>query len=116
MSNNILEDVKNHIGANGDNYYDDQILSHVNTVFMIFYQEGIGQQESAFVADENSMWSEFIIDENLQGVKDAMYSRIKMLFDTPQNSNTYEATKNNIDELEWRLNCYSDFINSFEKS
>lgn len=113
---NILEDVKSHIGAEGDTYFDDQVLTHINTVFMIFWQEGIMSPNSnAFIASKDTNWSDFITEGNIQGVKDAMYNRVKMLFDPPQNSNAYEATKNNIDELEWRLNCYSDFRESFNE-
>lgn len=108
MADTILEDVKLHIGAEGDNYFDDQILTHINTTFMIFWQEGIGQQSVAFIANNESTWDDFITDENMMAVKDAMYSRVKLLFDPPQNSNAYEATKNNSSELEWRLYCYSD--------
>lgn len=104
----ILESVKKDLGASEwDDAFDSTLIRHINTVFMILNQLGVGR--IGFVADKDSTWDEFIDGGgDIEGVKTYVYKRVKLLFDPSQSSSANDADKAICDELEWRLNVAVD--------
>ena len=110
MNDSILESVKKLIG--GYIYgaaFDSDLIMHINTVFTILYQLGIGPEEGFAIEDDSATWSDYISDVKLlNGVKSYMGSKVRMMFDPPTNSVLADAINRNIAELEWRLNVMVD--------
>lgn len=102
----ILTSIKKLLGiAEEYTNFDADIIMHINTVFMVLSQLGIGPSNGFRIEDESATWDEYIQDtDNLDAVKSYMHLKVKLLFDPPLNSAIIEAMKQQINELEWRLN------------
>lgn len=109
MNNSILNTIKEMIGIEiEETAFDNDIIVHINTVFFILNQLGVGPSEPFIIQDEYATWDSFISDStNLESIKTYMYLKVKLLFDPPLNSSVIESMKKTIDELEWRLNVIS---------
>ena len=107
---NILNSIKAALGITEDyTHFDQQILMHINSVFMILNQLGVGPVKG-FVADQDSEWSSFFKDRDLQQelVKSYMYLKVRLLFDPPTNSFVVDSMQRQVNEYEWRLNVLVD--------
>lgn len=113
MNDSILTSIKKLLGiAEEYDNFDADIIMHINSVFMILNQLGIGPSEGFRIEDKTTEWSEYVSeDENLDAVKTYMHLRVKMLFDPPQGSGVMESYNRSINELEWRLNVTTDYHN-----
>lgn len=115
--NNILQDVKMHIeGSTTDDHFDGVLVDYINASFMILWQLGIGPKDKPFsiTKDDPKNWSDFSNDKNIEGAKEYLYRRVQLMFDPPQNSNAMQAAKDIMTEMEWRINDYADFTDSFK--
>ena len=101
----ILNSIKKLLGIpNEETHFDSDIIMHINTVFSILCQIGIGPTTSFSIADENAVWDDFIEDyPNFNDVKTYMYLKVKLFFDPPLNSSGLSAIEGQISELEFRL-------------
>ena len=110
MSDSILTSVKKMLGIAEDyTFFDADVLMHINMVFMVLYQLGVGPSTPFSISDNSATWSDFLGDAtDLEGVKTYIYLKAKLVFDPPQSSAAMEAIKENIKELEWRLNVAVD--------
>lgn len=106
----ILTSVKKLLGITEEyKQYDTDIIFHINTVFMILNQLGVGPAKPFSITDKKSKWSDFIGDaDNIEAVKSYMFLKVKSLFDPPQIGAVAEASNNLIKEFEWRLNVAVD--------
>lgn len=86
--------------------FDQILITHINSVFAILHQLGVGPANGFFITDSNQKWSSFIGSDvlTLQNVKTYMYLKVKLMFDPPQNSAMLESINRQIAEHEWRLN------------
>lgn len=105
MNDSILTSIKGMLGLAKDyTSFDNTIIMHINSVFMVLSQLGIGPTGGYRITDKNNEWYEYISDkDNLDSVKSYMYLKVKLMFDPPTNSYHTEAIKQEINELEWRL-------------
>lgn len=110
MDNSILTSIKKLLGITAEcTDFDPDIIMHINSVFMVLNQLGVGPSEGFRIEDDSNEWSDFIDDtECLDAVKSYMHLKVKLLFDPPLNSSVMEATKQMINELEWRLNVQAE--------
>ena len=106
----ILTSIKKLLGMTEDyTAYDDQIIIHVNSVFMILTQLGIGPEDGFAIKDKEAIWNDFVSDETkLELVKSYIYLKVKLLFDPPSNSSVIESINRQINEFEWRLNVKAE--------
>ena len=106
MEESILTSIKKLLGiTENDTNFDTDIIIHINSVFMVLNQLGVGPSEGFRIEDKYSTWDEYITEDNdLDAVKTYMYLKLKLLFDPPLSSSVLEANKQLINELEWRLN------------
>lgn len=106
----ILTSVKKLLGiAEEYTHFDSDIIMHINSVFMILSQLGVGPSEGFRIEDKSTTWDEYITNEdNLDAVKSYMHLKVKILFDPPQSGAVKEATNQMINELEWRLNVETE--------
>ena len=102
----ILDSVKAMLGITPEQtHFDQDIIMHINSVFVILQQIGVGPKEGFTITDSSATWDEYITeDDDLDAVKTYMYLKVKLLFDPPLSSSVLEANKQLINELEWRLN------------
>lgn len=101
----ILDSIKKLLGISAEyTQFDDDIIMHINTVFLNLNQLGVGPVEGFFIEDNSAEWIDFIGEEvNYNAAKTYVYLKVKLLFDPPLSSAVLESTKNMISELEWRL-------------
>lgn len=106
----ILTSIKKMLGITEEyEHFDQDIIMHINAVFMILNQLGVGPSEGFSIHDKHAIWSDFVSDMNkIEAVKSYMYLKVKLLFDPPLSSSVVESIKNQINELEWRLNIAVD--------
>lgn len=106
----ILTSIKKLLGITETyEHFDPDIIMHINSVFMILTQMGVGPAEGFIIEDETSVWSDFIPDTiKLESVKSYMYLKVRLLFDPPTSGIVTESMNRMISELEWRLNVAAD--------
>ena len=106
----ILTSVKKLLGIEEDyTHFDADIIMHINTVFMILNQLGVGPEEGFSITDKTSVWDDYITDlQNFEAVKSYMFLKVKMLFDPPTGSAVTESYNRTISELESRLSMAAD--------
>lgn len=107
----ILTSIKKLLGiAEEYEHFDNDIIMHINSVFMILMQLGVGPSKGFVIADSSASWDDFLPEggEKLQAVKTYMYMKVRLMFDPPTSSAVMESMNRMINELEWRLNVEVD--------
>jgi len=106
----ILNDVKEQLGLlPGDTSFNTPIIIHINSVFTVLTQLGVGPSEGYMITDENNQWDEFYEDQRLNAIKSYMFLRVKLFFDPPTTGFVTSSYERQILEMEWRLNAEVDF-------
>lgn len=112
MNDSILISIKKLLGIDKDyKNFDSDIIMHINTVFTILNQLGVGPDEGFSIEDEKDEWSDYVdldSEKNFNAIKSYIHLKVKLLFDPPLNSTVMEAMKQTINELEWRLNAQAE--------
>jgi hypothetical protein len=100
----ILTSVKKLLGMTEEyTVFDTDLIMHINSVFMILNQMGVGPKDAFCITDATATWSDFTGERtDLAAVKSYVALKVR-LFDPPQSSVMMDAIKNLISELEWRL-------------
>lgn len=114
MEESILTSIKKMLGI-VENYthFDSDIIMHINSVFMILNQLGVGPLEGFIIEDDSAIWEDYVSDTTqLQAVKSYIYLKVRLLFDPPASSSVMESMNRMISELEWRLNVAVDSADS----
>lgn len=103
----ILNSIKKLLGITEEcKDFNQDLIIHINSVFMILNQLGVGPTDGFKITDETNTWNEFISgDQNIESVKTYMYMKVRMMFDPPSSSIVADAINKQISELEWRLNA-----------
>jgi hypothetical protein len=107
----ILTSIKKLLGiTEEDEYFDADIIMHINTVFMTLTQLGVGPAEGFAIEDKTAIWTDFIENvSKLQAVKTYIFLKVKLVFDPASvGSSTLSAYERTIQELEWRLNVEAE--------
>lgn len=110
METSILTSIKKLLGVAEDyTEFDEDIMTHINSVFLNLTQLGVGPEEGFMIEDNAAEWEDFINNSvQLQAVKTYVYLKVKLLFDPPLSSSVTESINRMIAELEWRLNAAVD--------
>lgn len=107
----ILTSIKKLLGiAEEYDYFDPDIIMHINSVFTILTQLGVGPVEGFRIEDDSTNWNDYIStdDLNYESVKSYIHLRVKLLFDPPASSAIIESMNRMINEFEWRLNATAE--------
>ena len=106
----ILTSIKKMLGITEEyDQFDPDIIMHINSVFMILTQLGVGPEKGFYIEDDIATWEDFLTDPTtLQMVKSYMYLKVRLLFDPPASSVIVECMNKSISEFEWRLNAEVD--------
>lgn len=110
VTDSILTSVKKMLGiAEEYEHFDADLIMHINSVFSILTQLGVGPIKGFMIEDKNTVWKDFISDEaKLMLVKSYMSLKVRLLFDPPFSSAMLECYKKQIDEFEFRLNVAAE--------
>lgn len=108
--NSILTSIKKLLGITSEyTHFDADIIMHINSVFSILRQLGVGPVNGFSITDSSATWDQFLGNAtDIEMVKTYMYLKVKMMFDPPLGSVAADAIKAQISELEWRLNVEVD--------
>lgn len=106
----ILTSIKKMLGITEDyTHFDADIIIHINSVFSILTQLGVGPEDGFVIQDDKAVWTDFIKEDfKLEAVKSYMYLKVRLLFDPPLSSAAIESINRMISEYEWRLNVAAE--------
>ena len=103
----ILLSIKKLLGIPRDyKHFDTDIIMHINSVFMVLNQLGVGPVDGFVITDEYVTWDEFITDDDVlrENVKAYTGAKVRFQFDPPTSSALLGALERMIAEYEWRIN------------
>ena len=106
----ILTSIKKLLGIpEDDESFDTDIIIHINSVFMILNQLGVGPTKGFKICNKEDVWDDYIADEvTVELVKSYVYLKVRLLFDPPSTSSVMDSINRQISEFEWRLNISSE--------
>lgn len=101
----ILTSIKKLLGIDSSyTHFDADIIIHINSVFSILNQLGIGPPEGFRITGASETWDSYLADEKiLDDVKTFMYLKVQLAFDPPSISAVLESKTRLASELEWRI-------------
>lgn len=110
MKDSILLSVKKMLGLTEEyDAFDLDIITHINSVFTILTQIGVGPSNGFMIEDKTAIWTNFIKDMSIyQLVKSYMVLKVRLLFDPPMSSAVLECYKTQANEYEWRLKTMAE--------
>jgi len=113
----ILTSIKKMLGIVEEyTHFDADLIMHINSVFAILTQIGVGPSEGFSIEDDTDVWTDFIQDnKRLESVKSYTYMKVKLLFDPPLSSSVIESMNRIISELEWRIQVAADPVKTIEE-
>lgn len=106
----ILNSIKKMLGIVPEyTVFDTDLIIHINAVFSVLNQLGLGPDEGFSITDDTDTWDDYLDDESIdvQEVKSYIYLKVKKVFDPPSSSNAMQAMNDLISEFEWRINVAS---------
>lgn len=115
----ILTSIKKMLGIEESyTHFDADLVMHINSVFSILTQMGVGSSDGFSIENEDKEWNDFLRGDpaKLSLVKSYIFLKVRLLFDPPQNSFAVESINRQISEFEWRLNVAVDSTEKEEKT
>lgn len=114
ISNNdsILTSIKKLLGITDEyTHFDQDIIIHINSVFMTLQQLGVGPNEGFYIEDGSSVWTDFIPESAiLNSVKSYIYLKVRLLFDPPTSSVAIDSINRIANEFEWRIHLAAEEV------
>ena len=109
-SESILLSIKRLLGILPcDEAFDDELMMHINGVFMTLHQLGIGPDSGFSISSASQYWTDFTQNPQLkETVRMFVYLKVRMIFDPPTSSAAAEAINQRMAELEFRLNVQAE--------
>ena len=109
-TDSILGSIKKLLGLAEDyTEFDRDIIIHINSVFSVLQQLGVGPEDGFSIENYSSTWSDFTNNNSeIKNVVTYMYLNVRLLFDPPTNSTILKSYQDTIKEYEWRLNVAAD--------
>ena len=102
MVESILDSVKSQLGLSvSDTSFDDELLIHINSAFTSLDILGLPGAGAFSITDNVTEWSTILpVEPNQNHVKTYVFLKVKLIFDTPQNSFLVKAIEDQIEKLE----------------
>lgn len=106
----ILNSIKKLLGIDEMcDHFDLEIITHINSVFSILNQLGVGPPEGFMITSNAEKWSDFLsTKQTIESVRSYTYLKVKLIFDPPQSSSAIESINRLTSELEWRIQVAVD--------
>lgn len=110
MDDSILDSIKKILGMPpAYDAFDTDLVIHINSVFGILAQLGVGPAGGFSISDNTTLWKSYLGDsKDLEMVKSYIALKVRLVFDPPTTGAVMDAMKEQIRELEWRLNVQVD--------
>lgn len=110
----ILVSTKKIIGL-PDEYeaFDADIITHINSVFVIINQLGVGPEDPFFITGKTETWDDFSTDPYLRFIRTYVPAKVRDAFDPPSGA-AGDANQRVIAELEWRLRVAAETFSTGE--
>lgn len=111
METSILISTKKLLGiTSGYTAFDLDIITHINATLSVLTQLGVGPTAGFMITDDQSNWEDFIVPNDTQTnlIKQYVALKVRYLFDPPSTSFVVTAMKEQIAEMEWRLNEFRE--------
>ena len=110
----ILTSIKSMLGlSEEDTSFDIELIMHINAVFSILTQLGVGSSSGFKISDKSDLWIDFCQDTSkIEMVKTYVYMKTKLIFDPTTGTAVAEASNRIISELENRLFMEFNFVNN----
>lgn len=110
MEESILTSIKKLLGITEEyEYFDTDIIMHINSVLAILTQLGVGPPEGFSIEDDSATWGDFMGEDSRLGfVKSYVHQKVRLLFDPPLSSAVTEVMNRMTAELEWRIMAAAD--------
>lgn len=110
MDDSILDSIKKILGMPPDyDAFDTDLVIHINSVFGILAQLGVGPVGGFSISDSTTLWKAYLGDsKDLEMVKSYIALKVRLVFDPPTIGAVMDAMKEQIREYEWRLNVQVD--------
>lgn len=110
MNDSILTSIKLMLGITEEyEHFDAVIIMHINSVFMILKQLGVGPKTGFSIRDKTTTWGDYLGDESkLEAVKSYTQLKVRLLFDPPLSSVVIDCMNRQASEYEWRLNVAAE--------
>lgn len=105
VESSILNTIKKMLGLSpNDIAFDVDITVHINSVFMILNQLGIGGPIAFMITGPEDIWDQVeVMPSSVEALKTFMYLRVRLLFDPPASGSVLSAMKEQAEEFGWRL-------------
>ena len=117
VEDSVLDTTKLLLGVEPeDTSFDVELITHINSIFFVLQQLGVGPKVGFSISDNATLWAAFIREDLVLGVKSYMYLRVKLLFDPPATGPLTTALENQIAQMEWRLNIQMEEVKNAENS
>nr|DAI45392.1 MAG TPA: hypothetical protein [Caudoviricetes sp.] len=107
----ILTSVKKILGIEEDyEQFDADLIIHINSVFMILEQLGVGKKEPFVIADKTATWRDFLGDdaELIAAVPSYVAMKVRLMFDPPSSQALLASMERIVSELEQRVMYIGD--------
>jgi hypothetical protein len=112
VAESILDSVKKSLGLRADyDVFDQDVIMHINSVFMNLQQLGIGPASGFMIEDDEPTWDAFLggnASPLLNSAKQYVYFKVRLAFDPPAMSFHIASLEKQVQELEWRLSVTRD--------
>lgn len=107
LDNSIYLSVKKLAGLDGDyNAFDLDILTHINSIFVIINQLGLGPETPYQVTSPDETWRDFLGEDDpgpINMIREYISMKLRIRFDPPTSGILREALESQIKENEFRL-------------
>lgn len=116
MNESILATIKKMLGLEVEyTPFDTDIIMMINSALMTLTQANVGPKNGFRITGIGELWSDFLTNEvMLEGAKQYVYMKVKMVFDPPSSGTVMEALKSQSDETLWRLIVQSESVETFD--
>lgn len=105
MTDSILESTKKLLGLDKDyKQFDMDVIMYINSTFATLNELGVGPPHGFAITDDTKTWQDFMgYDPRMNSVQLYVYYKTRLSFDPPAAPPLLAAMKEQIRELEWRL-------------
>ena len=111
IGDSILLSLKKVLNLGTDNTdFDPDLLIHINSVFSILQQLGVGPTTGFYISDDTATWANYLGSDSahLNMVKSYMAAKVRILFDPPVSSAVMDSLNRICSEFEWRSNVAAE--------
>lgn len=112
METSILNNTKEVLGLASDyTAFDLSIILHINAAFSTLWQLGVGPTDGFMIEDSTAKWADLgLPQDQMNLVRAYIYLKVRFSFDPPTTSFLLDAVKEQIRELEVRLNLMRELL------